>query len=390
MNAPRPRASRLQFSLRAVLIVLTLVAIGGWWWQKRFQEESTIRQRRSIDPVVPVAELTKTESKRRKGVGDPVLDGPTIIVNEEGTLILEEQWRQGVRHGTYRRWNDAGELLFECEFKRGRLIRVGDSVVANFMPSAEAAEDPIGRQILRKLHFETTFDYLNQPLDLVIEDISFNHRIPIMVDACGLDEAGIDIQSHITSQIRGVPLFVALVELLAPHNLTCAYRYDMLWVTTLGSTLHDDALARNVVSDHASVDLLIALSKPASFDYRAQSLGNVLEDQGLAHNITIESNLKDESEQVTLNLKTSSLRSALGILLYTHELQCDAIGDKLVITDADGKKPRRKPSRKVLPASDLTGDSSSGPFTDPFGGPAIQETPTNDPFSRPKSPDRAK
>ena len=34
----RPASPRvaLQFSLRTVLIVLTLVAIAGWWWQKRF------------------------------------------------------------------------------------------------------------------------------------------------------------------------------------------------------------------------------------------------------------------------------------------------------------------------------------------------------------------
>jgi len=375
MATQRPRASRLQFSLRAVLVVLTLVAIAGWWWQKRFRVESTVRQRQASDSAVQVVELAKTESKRRKGLGDAVLDGPTTVVNAEGTIILEEQWRQGIRHGIYRRWNDAGELLFECEFKRGRLIRVGDIAVVDFMPSAAVADDLNGQRICRALHFETTFDYLDQPLKDVVEDISFNHNIPIMIDAREFADDGIDIETPITSTIRGVPLFVALVELLAPLDLTCAYRYEMLWVTTPGSDLHDDELAPRVITDHASSELLSRLSNPATIDYLAQPLGPVLEDLGFTHGIKIEHDLQDESEQVTLSIRTNSLRSGLGMLLYSHELRCEAIRDKLVITEVEGKKPRPKASRDALLSPDPATNSFSDPASDPFADPTGKDAP---------------
>ena len=49
--------------------------------------ESTFRQRQVIAGVLQVVEQTKTESKRRQGLDDVVFDGPTTVVDEEGTLI---------------------------------------------------------------------------------------------------------------------------------------------------------------------------------------------------------------------------------------------------------------------------------------------------------------
>ncbi len=374
MPAQRPRASRLQFSLRAVLIVLTLVAIGGWWWQKQFQVESTIQRRRAGDSGIQVVELEKSESRRRQGLGDAVLDGPTTIVNPEGILILEEQWRQGIRHGIYRRWNDAGDLLFECEFKRGRLICVADTPVVDFIPS----DDLNGRPHRRQLHRDCVFDYFDMPLKDVIEDIGFNSNLPIVFDARRIGEAGIDIQTPITRSFQNVPVFIALIELLAPLDLACAYQYELFWVTTPGSVLYDGKLAPQVITDHASDELLNKLTRPvASFDYYLQPLGSVLEDQGFINGIPIESDLRDEAEPVTLYLRDIPLRSALGALSHIYELRIEAIGDKLVITEVEGRKPRPNVSRDDLPKSDPAADS----FSDPFADPISKGPPVEDPFS---------
>lgn len=382
MTAPRPRASRLQFSLRAVLVVLTLAAIAGWWWQRRFRVESTIQQRQPSDSGVQVVALEKSESKRRQGLGDAVLDGPTTVVNPAGTLILEEQWRRGVRHGIYRRWTDAGELLFECEFKRGRLIRVGDIAVADFMPAATVADDLSGQRILQALHRETQFDYLDQPLKDVLDDISFTDRIPIAIDKRRCAENGIDLNTPITRTIENVPLFVALVELLAPLELTCAYRYEVIWVTTPGSDLHDDKLAPRVIVDHASPELLSKLTKPgATFDYLEQPLGAVLQDIGFMNKMAVECQFEYESEAVTIQRQKLSLRSALSVLLYEHELRCEAIGDKLVFTEAEGKQPRRKVAGDASPTPDPATDSFSDPASDPFADPLDKAAPNDDPFS---------
>ena len=221
---------------------------------------------------------------------------------------------------------------------------------------------------------------------MLLDDISFQHRMPIAIDR--RDSTRRASTSRFPSQfaVRNVPLFVGLVDLLAPLDLTCAYRYEILWVTTPDSDLHDEELAPRVITDHASPELLSKLSKPVRLDYIEQPLGAVLKDLGLKNDITIEYELQDESEQATLALPEISLRSALGVLLNTHELRCEAVGDKLVITEVEGKKPRPKAIPSELPETAPPANPSSSPFADPTG----KSTPQYDPFSGRKSPVRRK
>lgn len=379
----RPRASRLQFSLRAVLVLLTFAAIAGWWWQKRYRVESTVKRKRLSDEGIEVVELKKTESMRRQGLDNVVRDGPTTIADSEGKLISEEQWRQGRRHGIYRRWDENEQLLFECEFKRGKLIRVGENEVQDFIYAAEASDESAGPRILRALHGDTHFSYLNQQLQHIIEDIKFNHNIPLVIDTPALDQLAIATDTRITAEILQVPLFVALTELLAPLKLTCAYRYEVLWITTAESALFDQQVP-TVVLDKASPELVDALSHEASFDYLDQPLASVLEDVAFNHNIDIKADLIDPTEPITKNLKGISLGSALGVLFHLHGLRGKAEGDSLVVADAEGKIPRPRratattPAERPVPPAQAPSTSAPSDSADPFS----KEAPSEDPFSR--------
>lgn len=359
MNTQRLRA-RLQFSLRAVLLVLTLAAVGGWWWQNPFQEETLILQPQLTNRGPRHVELTKTVSKRRHGLGNILTDGPTTIVDDQGALISEEQWRLGVRHGTYRRWDDTGQLLSECEFERGRLIRLGKTIAPDltYSPSADepthSGEPSLDRNqvddeeqvnksrkgLFKALNGDATIDYVNQPFNEVLRDFKFTYAMPIIVDprVC----RGPMLQMPITAATHDQPVALALLDILGPLNLTLAIRHEVIWVTTANSALQDDAMAPRVQIDKASPELLDALAKPANFDYLDQPLSEVIRDLGFTYHISIEADLWKGSRPISSNLKGISLRSAIGTLLHCHNLQCEAIDDKLLITSPASKTPRLK------------------------------------------------
>lgn len=358
----RPRLSRLQFSLRAVLVLLTCVAITGWWWQKRYQVENTYEQKWvSRDHKIRDGVFKQTTSLRRQGLDRVVPDGPTTVVDGEGKLISEEEWRQGKRHGLYRRWDEDGELLFECEFKRGKLVRIGDTEVLDFLHIIETSDDKHADRMGRALHGDVAFDYLDQPLNAVIDDIHFNHNIPIMIDVVALDESAIHTDTPITSNIRRVPLFVAMTEMLAPLKLTCLYRHEVLWITARDSMLTDDDRAARVVIDRASPQLLKKLAGEASFDYLDQSLNEVLDDVCYTHNVLIDRSVIDPAEPVSLNIRGISLRSALGTLFHLHALHCETHNDMLIVTDAEGKsrKPKRTQGKVLEKHPPPSGDARS-------------------------------
>ncbi len=83
------------------------------------------------------------------------------------------------------------------------------------------------------LSHETTFDYLDQPLKDVIEDISFNHGIPIVIDTKALEDFGIDTGTPITKALKGISLRAALRLTLRELECTFVIRDEVLQITTL-------------------------------------------------------------------------------------------------------------------------------------------------------------
>lgn len=87
-------------------------------------------------------------------------------------------------------------------------------------------------RILSELDHETTFDYLDQPLKDVIEDISFTHNIPIVIDTKALEDFGIDTGTPITRSLKGTTLRSALRLMLNELELTYIIKDEVLQITT--------------------------------------------------------------------------------------------------------------------------------------------------------------
>ncbi|HRX78020.1 MAG TPA: VWA domain-containing protein, partial [Pirellulaceae bacterium] len=87
-------------------------------------------------------------------------------------------------------------------------------------------------RIFQALDHETTFDYLDQPLKDVIEDIGFNHNIPIFIDTKALDDFGIDTGTPITRSLKGITLRSALRLMLSELELTYIIKDEVLQITT--------------------------------------------------------------------------------------------------------------------------------------------------------------
>ena len=190
--SPNPRRA-IRFSLRIFFLLITLCCVAAWWWQRPYTVDSTQRLLAGIVDGEPrFSQGRRVESYRRQMFGDPMKHGPTRIYDEENRMLFEDHWRNGVRHGPYRKWEQpSGSLLAELEFDKGRLVRFGDTAVDDFMPRLSLG-DPAGERIQAELNNETSFAYDNAPLVHVLEDIGFRHGIPIRLDTRALDKASID------------------------------------------------------------------------------------------------------------------------------------------------------------------------------------------------------
>ncbi len=88
------------------------------------------------------------------------------------------------------------------------------------------------QRIDRALSRETFLEYLDQDLKAVIEDISFNHNIPIVIDTKALEAGGIDTGMRVTKSLKGTSLRAALRLMLRDIGLAFVIRDEVLQITT--------------------------------------------------------------------------------------------------------------------------------------------------------------
>ncbi len=108
-----------QYRLWVLLLIFALCPVGAWyWWQRPFQVESIITtppQERPSGWTVPwpPAQYFRREQRtvrRNTMLGEIVRHGPTVVWDQQGKKLAEENWHDGVLHGPYTTWDSTGQL----------------------------------------------------------------------------------------------------------------------------------------------------------------------------------------------------------------------------------------------------------------------------------------
>jgi hypothetical protein len=112
------------------------------------------------------------------------------------------------------------------------------------------------KAILKALKQETTLEFVETPLKDVVAYVSQKHRIPILLDAAGLKDAGVNPETLVTRQASGIPLQSALEIILDDLQLKWAIHHDVLTITSPQKVESDDFMYTKV---YDVTDLVIPL-----------------------------------------------------------------------------------------------------------------------------------
>ncbi len=132
---------------------------------------------------------------------------------------------------------------------------------------------PAERKILEELDRPSKVEFLETPLKEAMDFISDQHGINVQLDNNALKEAGIDIATPITLNLKGLSLRSILRLLLKEQKLTYVIDNEVLLITTL-----DEAAKRTTTKVYPVADLVLPINNGAGAN--PFSLGGGLGGQG--------------------------------------------------------------------------------------------------------------
>jgi hypothetical protein len=280
--APKPRRSRLQFSLRLLLIAFTAFAIGFPIWY-RWPFEEVEHKYTYGDPFAPpgsstgkTLNATITKTWRRTWGGGKVQHGRAVMdykrppkktiehfSNGErhgpfedhfnGTLTRTGLFVKGRREGTWTAYYSKGNVTYKAHWKQdrlhgpyetafegrrkqqflfteGKLVGIDGQLVQNRLieqlASGEVDDPRITGELLVPL--PVGMEFVETPLQDAVAYLQDQTGIPIVVDARRVR----DVDLPLTLNVQGIDLCSALTLMTAPHNLDFEYRYGVLFLTT--------------------------------------------------------------------------------------------------------------------------------------------------------------
>jgi hypothetical protein len=105
---------------------------------------------------------------------------------------------------------------------------------ANVKPKPSAAPKLHGgeKAILKALKQKVSFEFVETPLNDVVDYLSKKYRIPIIRDFAGLKDAGVDESTPITCKLSGISLQSALEIILDELQLRWVIHHDVLMITS--------------------------------------------------------------------------------------------------------------------------------------------------------------
>jgi len=379
-TATRPRHF-LRYSLRGLLIFLTLACVGVWYWFRVpyateiiHPKDSGFFWREKSGPVL----LGKTiERFRRVLRGNPVREGRTEHFDIAGHRVREENWLEGQPHGLWRTWYTNGKIRDQGRFQLGRRVgswerfdeqgqltsrklfdngdphgvwewfEKGKSVRTVQFDHGEVTEidrrhfdDHLGRsyrlkqiddpRIYDALSRPAQVDFFGTPLKHVADFLAENYKINVCLDRNSLQASNVPVDLRIAAEEDHATLGAMLVLLFEPHGLAASYRFGMIWITTM-----DDA--KNWVDRTGVAEVLTSppteaspgdLSKiaaafqgPAEFDFVDTPAKNAIEFIAEYYRVPMICEVGDDHQPVNSNVRGISLQHALGALCDQYDLR---------------------------------------------------------------------
>jgi hypothetical protein len=118
--------------------------------------------------------------------------------------------------------------------------------------------------IQSKLDEQTEVEFIETPLQDIVESLKTKHDLPIRIDLRAFEEAAIATDAPITTRLSDISLRSALKHLLRPLELTYVVRDEVLLVTTSADPyLYDNARVYPVC------DLVSEAADDAAKDYES-------------------------------------------------------------------------------------------------------------------------
>jgi hypothetical protein len=88
------------------------------------------------------------------------------------------------------------------------------------------------KAILKALRQKASLNFADKPLKDVLDYVSREHHIPILFDAAGLKDAGVDPDTQITCIVSGISLQSALEIMLDELQLKWVIHHKVLLITS--------------------------------------------------------------------------------------------------------------------------------------------------------------
>ncbi len=379
----RPRAWRLQFSLRLLLVAFTAFAIGfpiwyRWPYRERIDNPAGAslittwqrqwgggRVKHGMERLIAYDEVVES-TMYRNGLRHGPFQGQGIR-GQYADDLREGTWTEEFRTSTWHRGkldgpmeivpvpaSQLGPLIqprrelrtIRLLFTSGRLMQLDGKPVAS-TPNSAATRlfnlhevRNVGNRTVSELDSLTEGDFVEQPLKDVVIYLSEFHAIPFALDR----KLGRDCDVPITGTYMGIDLRSALFLIGVQHNLGCDYRYGSLWITTAddANDWHDPTGISEMKPPSGSA-LARAWNEPVAVDCDHAKFLEAIEFLEARMAIAIDTSRIKTMEQrppfpdpgkipgYTPTLRGRALRDVLGHLLYNVGCRCKLDGEALVI-----------------------------------------------------------
>ncbi len=111
------------------------------------------------------------------------------------------------------------------------LVISSSTLAADLWPSTPADSSATAR-IKAALEEETAMDFIDTPLDQVVQFLQDQSNIPIQLDTLAMDDFGIGTDVPVTRSFKGISLQSALKLILAELEMTYIIENEVLMLTT--------------------------------------------------------------------------------------------------------------------------------------------------------------